>query len=230
MNRSFVMAAALVAAAVFVRPAFAIDVHIGGPGDDDDVDVIVGTPEDVAANIDKNPFANPNARINLNGFPVGQTQLRATGTGCNIPADYVGLPCPPEAFAIVNAPDLVGARALTTDGIDIGTIAGAGTTVDAETVFIVDVAPAFMTEVDRIAVRLAFLYDSTQGLVVNTDAADLKSSILAALAGAVAAAAAGPAPVAPPAGITIPGPGAATPTPAPAPTPAPPAPPAAPAP
>lgn len=221
MNRSFVMAAALVAVAVFVRPAFAIDVHIGGPGDTDDIDVIVGTPEDVAANVDKDPFANPNARINPNGFPVGQTQLRATGTGCNIPADYVGLPCPPDAFAIVNAPDLVGARALTNDGIDIGIIAGAATTVDAETVFIVDVDPAFMTEVDRIAVRLAFLYNSTQGLVINTDAADLKSSILAALAGAAAEAAGGPVPVAPPAGITIPGPGAPTPEPAPTVTPAP---------
>lgn len=209
MNRSIVIAAALVAAAVFVRPAFAIDIHIGGPGDDDDIDVIVGTPEDVAANIDKNPLANPNARINVNGVPVGQTQLRATGTGCTIPADYVGLPCPPTAFAIVNAPDLIGARALTTDGIDIGTIAGAATTVDAETVFIVAVDPAFMTEVDRIAIRLAFLYQSTQGLVLNTDAADLKNSIIAALAGAAAAAAGGPAPVAPPAGMTIPGPGAA---------------------
>lgn len=220
MNRSFAIAAALVAAAVFVRPAFAIDVHIGGPGDNDDVDVIVGTPEDVAANVDKNPFANPNARINPNGVPVGQTQLRATGTGCTIPADYVGLPCPPTAFAIINAPDLVGGRVLTTDGIDIGVIEGAATTVDAETVFIVTVDPAYMTEVDRIAVRLAFVYQSTQGLVVNTDATDLKNSIIAALAGAAAAAAGGPAPVAPPAGITIPGPGAGTATPAPTPAPA----------
>lgn len=219
MNRSIVIAAALVAAAVFVRPAFAIDVHIGGPGDDDDIDVIVGTPEDAAANVDKNPLANPNARINPNGMPVGQTQLRATGTGCTIPADYVGLPCPPTAFAIINAPDLMGGRALTTDGIDIGTIAGAATTVDGETVFIVAVDPAFMTEVDRIAVRLAYLYQSTQGLVINTDSADLKNSIIAALAGAAAAAAGGPAPVAPPAGITIPGPGAATPAPTPTPTP-----------
>ncbi|MCW5715070.1 MAG: hypothetical protein KIT43_11210 [Bauldia sp.] len=214
MNRSFVIAVAL-AAAVFGRPAFAIDVHIGGPGDDDDVDVIVGTPEDAAANGDENPFANPNARINANGVPVGQTQLRATGTGCTIPADYVGLPCPPTAFTIVNAPDLVGDRVLTTDGIDIGIVAGAATTVDGETVFIVDILPAYMTEVDRIAVRLAFLYQSTQGLVVNTDAADLSSSIVAALAGAAAAAANGPAPIAPPAGITIPGPGAATPPPGP---------------
>lgn len=214
MNRSFVIGAALVAAAVFMRPAFAIDVHVGGPGDEDDVDVIVGTPEDAAANNDENPFANPNARINPNGVPVGQTQLRATGTGCTIPADYVGLPCPPTAFAIVNAPDLVGNRVLTTDGIDIGTVVGGATTVDGETVFIVDILPAYMTEVDRIAVRLAFLYQSTQGLVVNTDATDLTNSILAALAGAAAAAANGPARIAPPAGITIPGPGA---TPAPAP-------------
>jgi len=214
MNRSFVIGAALVAAAVFMQPAFAIDIHIGGPGDEDDVDVIVGTPEDAGANMDENPFANPNARINPNGVPVGQTQLRATGTGCTIPADYVGLPCPPTAFAIVNAPDLVGNRVLTTDGVDIGIVVTGATTVDGETVFIVDVLPDYMTEVVRIAVRLAFLYQSTQGLVVNTDATDLKNSILAALAGAAAAAANGPAPIAPPAGITIPGPGA---TPAPAP-------------
>lgn len=209
MNRSFAIGAALVAAAVFMRPAFAIDVQVGGPGDEDDVDVIVGTPEDAAANVDENPFANPNARINPNGVPVGQTQLRATGTGCTIPADYVGLPCPPTAFAIVNAPDLVGNRVLTADGVDIGIVAGGATTVDGETVFIVDILPAYMTEVDRIAVRLAFLYQSTQGLVVNTDAADLTNSIMAALAGAAAAAANGPAPIAPPAGMTIPGPGAA---------------------
>ncbi|MGV8838715.1 MAG: hypothetical protein ACWA6X_00270 [Bauldia sp.] len=207
MIRSFAFAAALVAAAVLVRPAWAIDVQIGGPGDDDDVDVIVGTPEDAAANVDENPFANPNARINPNGVPVGQTQLRATGTGCTIPADYVGLPCPPTAFIIVNAPDLVGARALTTDGIDVGTVAAAATTVDGETVFILDVLDAYMTEVNRVAVRLAFLYHSTQGLVINTDAVDMKNSIIAALAGAAAAAGA-PPPVAGPGGITIPGPGA----------------------
>lgn len=205
MKRSFVLAAAF-AAAAFAVPAFAIDVHIGGPGDDDDVDVILGTPEDTAANVDKNPFANPNARINMNGIPVGQTQLRATGTGCTIPADYVGLPCPPTAFVIINAPDLVGGNVLTTDGIVIGVNAGAATTVDGETVFIVDIDQAWMTEVGRIAVRLAFVYDSAQGLVVNTTADDIRTSIVAALAAAAAAAAAGPAPTPPPPGITIPGP------------------------
>lgn len=207
MNRSIAMAAALVAAALFVRPAFAIDIQIGGPGDDDGVDVIIGTPEDAAANVDENPFANPNARINPNGVPVGQTQLRATGTGCTIPADFVGLPCPPTAFLIVNAPDLVGARALTTDGIDVATVVTAATTVDGETVFIMDILDEYMTEVNRVAVRLAFVYHSTQGLVINTDSVDLKASILAALEGAAAAAGA-PAPVAGPGGITIPGPGA----------------------
>ncbi|MCC6736661.1 MAG: hypothetical protein IT534_11125 [Bauldia sp.] len=207
MNRSIAIAAAL-AAALFVRPAFAIDVQIGPADDDDGIDVIVGTPEDAAANVDENPFANPNARINPNGVPVGQTQLRATGTGCTIPADYVGLPCPPTAFIIINAPDLTGARVLTTDGIDVGTVVTAATTVDGETVFIVDILDAYMTEVNRIAVRLAFLYHSTQGLVVNTDSVDMKDSIIAALASAAAAAG---APAAPGGvgGITIPGPGAA---------------------
>lgn len=214
--------AVFLTAAALAMPALAIDVQIGGRGDDDDIDVMIGTPEDIPANADENPFANTNARLNPNGVPVTTIQLRAAEGACAIPAAFVGPPCPPTAFVLVNGQEIAGTLVFTNDGAQVGTVYGAGTTVDAETVILVDVNQEWMNTLQKVAVRIPSIYTADAGYVIATTDADLRASLTAALEAAAAGLGA-PLPIP---GVTTrpadtPAPAGLPPTPPPAPTPAP---------
>lgn len=181
--KRFLLTASFLVAATLALPALAIDIQAGGRGDDDDIDLFIGTPEDVPANETYNPYYSPNARLNLNGLPVRQIQLRAAFGTCDVPAAFIGPPCPPTAFVIIDGQGVAGTPVFTTDNVQVGVIYGAGTTVDAETVMLVELSAEWMTEIAKIAVRLPFLYQSDDGFVIATSDADLRESIAVALEG-----------------------------------------------
>ncbi|MGD9740355.1 MAG: hypothetical protein AB7O56_08965 [Bauldia sp.] len=222
MKRALLAATLLSSAVALSVPAFAIDVTVETGGQ---AEVVVGKPANLnpAADDAANQFAaitTPAAVINPEATAVGQVQIRTDGGE------------PP--FAILGAEELNGVAVTTNDGTAVGTVTGAATTTDGETVFLVEATGD--VGVATLAVRLSSLIQTAAGLVIDTTGADLSASIAAALAGepmpappegAAPAAPAAPAPDAP-----APAPGAApAPAPAPAPEPAPaPAPAAPPAP
>ncbi|MCW5719114.1 MAG: hypothetical protein KIS68_14925 [Bauldia sp.] len=172
MNRITVAMAAF-AATLAAGPAFAIDVTVGGG---EDVDAIVGKPMNVNRNIDDTMNQNrgvttPPAVINPMAPDVGAMMVAAdTGT-------------PP--FAVIEAADAVGMAVVTNDGTPVGTVASVETTTDGITVLVVDLDPA-IGDADRIAVRLDAVVMTEAGFAIQTDAADLEASLMAALAPPVA--------------------------------------------
>ncbi|MCC6736987.1 MAG: hypothetical protein IT534_12785 [Bauldia sp.] len=167
MNRMKVATAAL-AAVLAAGPAFAIDVTVGGG---DEVDAIIGKPMNVNRNIDDTMNQNrgvttPPAVINTTAPAVGAMMVAAdTGT-------------PP--FAVIEAADAVGMAIVTSDGTVVGAVSAVATTTDGVTVLVVDVTPA-IGGADRIGVRIDVVVLTAAGFAIQTDAADLATSITTAL-------------------------------------------------
>lgn len=201
MKRILLAATFLTAATALSLPANTIDVNVGA-GAEGALDIIVGgnggdAGADAAAgaNVGVNAGVNAaggNAGGNAGGGNAGGNAGGNTAAGINATAAAVTevmlrTNATANATTAFAANALVNATVWTNDNVNIGTVVALQTTVDGEVVAIIDTTDGWVANADRIAVRASALVHTDAGLVIQTDDADLKASIMAGLAAQAAA-------------------------------------------
>jgi hypothetical protein len=181
MKRVIVVATVFLTAAAFATGAKAIDVIVGGEGE---VNVIVGAPG-AEAGVDAGAAVGAGAGAGVGagaGANVGAGAGAGVGVDLNAPA-RTDLQIRTEggagATVMVNA--VMNTPVLTNDDTRIGVVADVATATDGEALIIVALNDDFLPGVDRIAVRASAVVQTSAGLVIQTTAADLRSSITAGL-------------------------------------------------
>jgi hypothetical protein len=190
MKRILLAATILTAATALSLPASAIDVNIGA-GAEGAVDVIIGGGDAAAnagaavgANVGVNAGggaggggggAGGNAAVGVNAAAAAVTEvtLRTNATT--------------NATATVAANALINAAVWTNDNVNVGVVAALATATDGEVLLIIDTTDGWVANLDQIAVRASAVVQTNAGLQVQTDDADLKASITAAMAANAAA-------------------------------------------
>ena len=190
MKRILLAATFLTAATALSLPASAIDVNIGA-GAEGAVDVIIGGG-DAAANA--GAAAGANVGVNAGGGAGGGGGGGGGGAavGVNTAAAAVTevtlrTNATTNATATVAANALINATVWTNDNVNVGVVMALATATDGEVLLIIDTTDGWVANLDQIAVRASAVVQTNAGLQVQTDDADLKASITAAMAANAAA-------------------------------------------
>ncbi len=193
MKRILLAATALTAATALSLPASAIDVNVGA-GAEGAVNVIVGGGADGGANAGAAAGANVGVNAGANagggagggggggagggaGAAAGIDAAAAAVTEVTLRTDAAA-----NATATVAANALINATVWTTDNVNVGVVMALATATDGEVLLIIDTADGWVANLDQIAVRASAVVQTSAGLQVQTDDADLKASITAAMA------------------------------------------------
>lgn len=179
--KKFLLATALMTSAAFagVTAAHAIDVTVGGEAG---ADITIGVG---AGGADAGAGAAAGAAANVGAGAGGG----AAAGEAMMPATDVMLRTAGGAEATVAADTLVATDVFTNDGAHVGTVSAINATADGDTVFVITVDDGWMEGVTTFSIYSSAMLQTDTGLQIDTDEADLRSSITAGMeAGAAAAA------------------------------------------
>jgi hypothetical protein len=191
MKRILLAATFLTAVTALSLPATAIDVNLGA-GVEGAVDVIIGGGDAgadagaaVGANVGVNAGANAGGGAGGGGggnMAAGIDAAAAAVTEVTLRTNAAA-----NATATVAANALINAAVWTNDNVNVGAVMALATATDGEVLLIIDTADGWVANLDQIAVRASAVIQTDAGLQIQTDDADLKASITAAMAANAAA-------------------------------------------
>ena len=176
MRKLLIATAVVGAAAVSLPAAYAIDVVVGGDGEVD-VTIGVGAGEEGA---EAGAAAGAEAGA---GAVAGGGEA---GAMMEPPAEIM-LRTDGDAEMAVAAEALVAQSVFTNDGVEIGTVTAVSAAANGDTQLIIALNEGWMEGVNSVAISSSVMMQTDGQLVVNTDEADLRSSIEAGMAAAAEA-------------------------------------------
>lgn len=169
--KSVLIAATLLASTALAIPAAnALQIGLGA---DLGVAVTIGGDDDTGINLGVGANANANAGAGAAATTITTVTLRTDATATT------------TADVAVDA--LVNATVWTQDNIEIGTVVSVVADADGTAVLIVDTTDGWIEGVDQIALRTSAVFQTSAGITVQSDEADLKAQITAAVAANAAA-------------------------------------------
>lgn len=171
MKKLLLAAAVAGSAALCVSTAYAIDVTVGGEGG---VDVTIG-----AGSGEAEAGAAGEAAV---GVDAG-AGARDAGAMMEPPTE-VTIQTEGGSEANVAADTLIDQAVFTNDGVEIGVVSAVTATMNGDTQFVVTLGEGWMEGVTSVAISASAVVQAENGLVVDTDEADLRASIEAGLAAA----------------------------------------------